>query len=453
MWSEESAVQNTATLLLVDDEPYITNSLRRVLRHNAYHILTAQSGAQALLLMEDNPVDLVVSDARMPEMDGVEFLGEVRTRWPTCIRILLTGYADIDTTVRAINDGSIYRYISKPWHDTEFCQVIAQSLAYRYAEQERLRLQQLTHEQNEALQQLNEGLERRVRERTAELAATAELLDRANAELQRSYVTATEVFSSLINQRLPKSRQTNQEVIALIRAFCAARKLPKKEAHDLEMAAALYNMGKLTWRDEMIALSPDRMRKEERERYRSYPGIGESLLIGLDPAQDAAVIIRHHQERWDGAGYPDGLAGEAIPWGARLLKLAVDTVELQMGMVLSRQMKREEVLKAIPQYAGRLYDPLLCKQFIEVVAAMIDDQDAQDKSILVIATYALEPGMIMAKNLYSAGGTLLLSEGKSLSQALIEKLQRFEDNESASYKVHVRRPEQEKSDFERSCLE
>jgi len=442
MLKEEGAVQEVATLLLVDDEQNVTNSLQRVLRQSAYRILTAQSGAQALRLMEENPVHLVVSDARMPGMDGVELLGEIRTRWPDCMRILLTGYADINATIRAINDGSIYRYISKPWHDGDLCQVIQQSLAHRHAEQERLRLQQLTHDQNRALQQLNESLERRVQERTAELRATADLLDRANAGLQRSYVTATEVFSSLINQRLPKSRQTNQDVIALVRAFCVSHDLPKKDAQDLEMAAALYNIGKLTWRDEMIAIAPERMRKEERERYRSYPSIGESLLIGLDPAQDAAAIIRHHQERWDGAGYPDGLAGEAIPWGARLLKLAVDTVELQMGMVLSRQMKRDEVLKAIPQYAGRLYDPLLCEQFVEVAAAMASDTARKDESILVLETYALEEGMIMAKKLYSAAGMLLLSEDKTLSQNIIEKLQRFEDSESASYKVHVRRPGQ-----------
>src|SRR5690606_19019616 len=117
-----------------------------------YRVLTAQSGADALRLMEENPVNLVVSDARMPGMDGATFLHKAGERWPACIRILLTGYADIDTTIKAINDGSVYRYLSKPWHDDEICQVIEQSLAYQYAEQERLRLQQLTHEQNGALQ-------------------------------------------------------------------------------------------------------------------------------------------------------------------------------------------------------------------------------------------------------------------------------------------------------------
>lgn len=440
---EPSSVETGATLLLVDDEPNITNSLRRVLRRKPYRILTADSGAEALRLMETNPIDLIVSDAKMPGMDGPALLETVCERWPACIRILLTGYADIDTTIKAINDGRIYRYLSKPWHDDEICQTIEQSLAYQYAERERLRLQRLTQEQNDALQDMNENLERRVHQRTEELAATAQLLERANAELERSYVTATEVFSSLINQRLPKSRQTNHDVIALIRAFCLAHKLPEKDARNLEMAAALYNIGKLTWRDEIIALPSDRLDRAQRARYRDYPTIGEKLLMALDPAQDAAVLIHHHQERWDGAGFPDGLAGESIPWGSRLLKLAVDTVEMQMGMRQARQLTREEVLNAITRSAGRLYDPMLCKAFVEVAANLPEDGNDVDESVLTMGTHGLEPGMIMMKKLYSAAGTLLLSEGKTLNQRIINKLQEFEYDEGSSYTLYVRRPDPE----------
>lgn len=443
MLIEHKAVETEASVLLVDDEPNITRALRRILRDKPYQIFTAHSGPEALTLMEQNAIDLIVSDARMPGMDGATLLGKICDRWPASIRILLTGYSDIDATVKAINDGRIYRYLSKPWHDDEVCQVIEQSLAHQYAERERLRLQRLAQAQNEALQQMNESLERRVQERTAELAATAQLLERANSELERSYVTATEVFSSLINQRLPRSRQTNHEVIALIRAFCLAHKLPDKDGRNLQMAAALYNVGKLTWRDEMIAFPSDRLSKEQRERFREYPGIGENLLMALEPAQDAAVLIRHHQERWDGAGYPDGLHGESIPWGARLIKLAVDTVEMQMGMVQARSLTREEALKAIALSAGRSYDPVLCETFIEVATNMPDDETQEDGSVLTLGSHALEPGMILMRKLYSAAGTLLLSEGKVLSQRIIDRLQEFEHDEEVNYKLHVQRPSPE----------
>src|SRR6185312_9808816 len=123
----------------------------------------------------------------------------------------------------------------------------------------RARLQQLTQQQNLALQEANATLEARVLERTQDLARTAELLSVARDHLHRSYITATEVFSSLINQRLPPSRQTNQQVIALVRAFCRAQALPQELTDDLAMAAAFYNLGKLTWTDTLIALPPERM--------------------------------------------------------------------------------------------------------------------------------------------------------------------------------------------------
>ncbi|NQD94089.1 response regulator, partial [Pseudomonas sp. CrR25] len=160
---------HSATLLLVDDEENILKSLRRLLRNEPYQILTASGGEQALQLLDQQPVDLVISDARMPGMDGASLLTAVQQRWPDCLRILLTGHADIGTTIKAINQGQIYRYISKPWDDDELRLIIRQALAFQNSERERERLERLTREQNQRLQELNASLEQRVRDRTAEL--------------------------------------------------------------------------------------------------------------------------------------------------------------------------------------------------------------------------------------------------------------------------------------------
>ena len=111
--------QPAATLLCVDDEANIVSALERLLRPHGYRVLRAQSGAEGLSILAQEAVDLVISDMRMPEMDGAQFLEQVRARWPECVRILLTGYADVDSTVAAINKGEIYRYLAKPWNDQE----------------------------------------------------------------------------------------------------------------------------------------------------------------------------------------------------------------------------------------------------------------------------------------------------------------------------------------------
>lgn len=106
------------TLLLVDDEQNILSSLRRLFRPLGYDILMAKNGREGLEVMENEVVDLVISDMRMPEMDGAEFLEQVAVRWPDTMRILLTGHADLSSAVSAINRGKIYKYINKPWEDS-----------------------------------------------------------------------------------------------------------------------------------------------------------------------------------------------------------------------------------------------------------------------------------------------------------------------------------------------
>ena len=117
----ETALEDArpARLLFVDDEPSILSALKRAFRGKGYEIRSATSAAEGLALLDQEPADLVLSDMRMPEMDGAEFLERVFSRWPDTKRVLLTGYADAGATVAAINRGKIWRYIAKPWHDDD----------------------------------------------------------------------------------------------------------------------------------------------------------------------------------------------------------------------------------------------------------------------------------------------------------------------------------------------
>ncbi|WP_415766638.1 HD domain-containing phosphohydrolase [Pseudomonas sp. ZB1P45] len=428
-------------VLLVDDEESILNSLRRLLRGQPYELLLATSGAQALEIMEQHSIDLVMTDARMPNMDGATLLARIHQLYPTTTRILLTGYADMPTIIKAINEGKIHRYISKPWNDEEMLLTLRQALAHQYSERERQRLEQLTRLQNDQLKSLNITLEKHVAARTAELQQTADMLDLAYEELKHSYVTGTEVFSLLTNLRLPPAKQTNRQIIELVRVYCKLHGLDEGTSRDLTMAAALYNIGKLSWTDSMMTAPADLLHHSDRERYRDYPKQSESLLMTLDPMKDAARLILHHQERWDGSGFPDRLKGEAIPFGSRLLKLAVDFIELQRGLILERQMNSDEALVYIRSYAGRLYDPDLVEDFIQVCAAYLSDVSLADPSVKVLSTREVTAGMILARNLNADNGMLLLNAGKVLNGPLVEKLIAFEAMEGAKYSIFVKVPE------------
>lgn len=167
-------------ILCVDDESSILKSLKRLFMDSEYEILTATSATEGLALLQKNtPIQVVVSDYRMPVMNGVDFLREVCRSWPETVRIVLSGYADTASVVSAINEGEIYKFIPKPWNDDELKVAIANAAERYYLHKQNIELTQALKEKNEALQQINENLERLVQERTQEIVFQ-------NLALQRS---------------------------------------------------------------------------------------------------------------------------------------------------------------------------------------------------------------------------------------------------------------------------
>ena len=140
-----------AAILFVDDETNVLKALRRLFHNEAYVAYFASSGAEGLEILRENAVDLIISDMRMPEMNGAEFLSQVFMHWPETIRILLTGYADLQSTIDAVNKGRIYNYCNKPWHDDELKLLVRNALEQKRLREQRDRLSEIVRQQNTAL--------------------------------------------------------------------------------------------------------------------------------------------------------------------------------------------------------------------------------------------------------------------------------------------------------------
>jgi CheY-like chemotaxis protein len=185
---ERTAMKVPQKLLFVDDEPNVLSALSRLLRRDGHEILTAVGGREALALLEDHDVAVIVSDQRMPAMTGAELLTECRRLRPDSVRIMLTAYADIDATIQAINEGGIFRYITKPWNDDELRWVIQQALAWRAMVAQNRQLLTELQLKNQALAQLNQALEEKVQERTLELRLRVQELE-GKDEITRHMLT------------------------------------------------------------------------------------------------------------------------------------------------------------------------------------------------------------------------------------------------------------------------
>ena len=164
-------------ILCVDDEKNVLRSLERVFLDDGYEIRTALSGAEGLLALgQAGTVQVVLSDYRMPGMNGVEFLSEVRKNWPDTVRMILSGYADTAAIVSAINEGQIYKFIAKPWNDDEIRVAVANAVERHNLGRENRRLAEELQRKNDELTGLNRDLEARVAERTEALSTQNRLL-------------------------------------------------------------------------------------------------------------------------------------------------------------------------------------------------------------------------------------------------------------------------------------
>ena len=167
---------NNHTILCVDDEQNVLSALRRLLRREKYTVLTASSGKDGLELLRKRPIDLIVSDHRMPEMTGVQFLQEAKKISPSTIRIILSGYTEVNSITAAINEGSVYKFILKPWNDEELRSAIKRALEQFDLVKENEKLHEKVMKQNEELKIFNKMLEEKVREKTEDLVLRNEAL-------------------------------------------------------------------------------------------------------------------------------------------------------------------------------------------------------------------------------------------------------------------------------------
>ncbi|MFZ3082187.1 HD domain-containing phosphohydrolase [Rhodoferax ferrireducens] len=427
------------TILCVDDEPNILSALKRLFRGKGWRVLSAEGGQAALALLETQTVDLVISDMRMPEMDGAQFLAQVRVRWPDTVRLLLTGHSDINAIIDAVNRGEIYRYITKPWDDNDIVLIVRQALERQALEHEKKRLEALTKRQNEELKALNASLEAKVEARTTELRIANESLQDANERLKSSFVTSIKVFSTLMEMRGGNLAGHSRRVADLARRMASKLELDSKLVQDIFVAGLLHEIGKVGFADELLNTPVAMMKPEQLDAYRKHTVQAEQLLLPLAELRAASDIITAQFERFDGSGFPAQLAGPNIPIGTRILSLASDYDNMQIGTLTHSRLKPEEAKILIIHSSGQRYDPQVVSAFLEVLSGAARQAAGKENfAEMTVNACDLKAGMVLARDLITPSGLLMLSAEHVLDQRMIGKIITFEKSGGMELIAHIR---------------
>jgi response regulator RpfG family c-di-GMP phosphodiesterase len=364
-----------ATLLFVDDEANVLKSLRRLFHSEPYTTYFATSGAEGLELLQQTPVDMIISDMRMPEMNGAEFLTEVFTHWPDTIRILLTGYADMQSTIDAVNKGRIYNYCNKPWNDEELKLLVRNALEQKRLREERDSLSEIVQQQNSELKELNEQLEDKVEQRTAQLNKAMQHLDLANKNLEKQYVESIKAFSRIIEMR--HGIKSGQSKYIAETALLVAHKLGVKaeQRKNIFYAGLLIQIGKMSLPYTLLEKSYYAIPLADKQSYLKHAVEGEALLKGLTQLKGASTLIRHQYEHFDGSGVPDRLSKQKIPLGARILNVVSDYISYLDGSMTGDGMSVSAAVIQLTSRKRSYYDPDVVDAFVQVLKETVVEEE------------------------------------------------------------------------------
>lgn len=359
-------------ILCVDDEPHVLHAYQRGLR-KLFDIETAPGGAEGLeMIASHGPFAVIVSDMRMPGMDGVQFLASVRQEAPNSVRMMLTGNADQKTAMTAVNEGNIFRFLTKPCPPEDLAKALTAGI-----EQYRL------------------------------ITAEKELLG-------KTLSGTIKVLNEVLSLTNPTAFGHASRVRNLVGQLC--KEMNVQRTWECEIAAMLSQIGCVTIPPDILEkfCHGETLSRSETEMFQSHPEVGRTLVAHIPRLLGVSRIIACQQKCFDGSGRPDDItAGDEIPLGARILKIALDYDAARWA--------RGDEADAITQLASHpeRYDPAV----FAALRAVVGVQESLRRT--EISLKELVPGMLLAEDVWTSDGMVVVAKGQEVSDALCQRIRNF----------------------------
>jgi len=324
-------------ILAVDDEESIRSVLKTILDGEGYICEAAANANEAINRLRENQYDIILTDIMMPGISGIQLLEMVRERDDEIAVIMLTAVNDIDVSIRALKSGA-YDYISKPFRPDDVIISIEMALQKRA-----LILENRDYQRN---------LEKKVLEQSR--------------KIQSSFIKSIEALARTLEAKDSDTRDHSLRVTEYSIRTAEQMELAPAEIENIRVAAALHDIGKIGISDTILD-KDESLRQEERDHIHRHPLIAAQILGPIDELKEIIQLIKYHHENFDGTGYPDGLAGEKIPIGSRIIAVA-DAFDAITSTRPYREAKTELfAVEEIKKYAGRQFDPNVISHFLKAM--------------------------------------------------------------------------------------
>ena len=333
------------TLLVVDDEDAIRNSLRKFLTHQGYEVALAASGEEAMGVLDRQPVTGVLLDVNLPGTSGIDLVPQLLEREPSAAILMLTAVNDATSAALCMRRGAL-DYLIKPIDLVHLSRAISRALERRHAQ---LEGQQLSR-------RLQEESSRRALERATE-----------RADQERISIATLDALVNALEAKDPYLRGHSARVADLSASIAAHLHRSDEEVEVIRAAGRLHDIGKIGIREEVLNKQGP-LTDEEYDHVKRHVLVGCQILAPLMHLQEVIGLVRSHHERWDGFGYPDRLAGEAIPLGARVIAAAEIFDALTTARPYQEPMTAEEAVERMRELVGTALDPSVYEGLEAVVS-------------------------------------------------------------------------------------
>ncbi len=415
---------STPKILVVDDEVSILQAIKRLLRKKSIAVTLANSGEEALSHLKNEHFDLVISDMKMPSMSGAELFTQIASTYPDVYRILLTGFADIDSTIKAINHGKIHRYIQKPWSNDVLFDVINEGLEKSRLKQENVKLQRLLKKQNGLLKELNGNLEKKVELRTKRISLGL-------SRLERDHKATQKVLYNLININPNLDGKFANSVSLLAKRIAKLLELSPQEVHDISYSALICEIGLLGIETSLYAQPFNELNFNQKEEFYEQINIARLILNPAEHLHAVTEIVYNQYEQINGSGV-NKVQEEAIPVGAKIIAIARDYWLLAMGRINGQKMTDSEVRIEMKKLGGIKYDSSILDLLLN------NPQIISNEFIETpVKLDYLEAGMVLKYNIFTHNHMLILPEGHVFTEATISKLKQFDESQGTKLSVIV----------------
>lgn len=406
-------LQRPKKILVVDDNPDVLEAIIFSLSDLNFPIVSFSNPEEALTALKKNDFGVILADQNMPKMSGLELLGEAKKKSPYCSRILLTGAPQLDLAIDAINRGSIYRFLTKPWSQQEIKAAVLNGMNHCKLISANEELQYETKVLNEQLTNANHELQIHLSEITRHKLQ----LDQSNRALQQNLQQCLELCYHITSSFHPLLGEQTKSVVEICKRLAVGSPLNDGEIEQLIVSSWLQNIGLIgISRDILFKYfrTPSEISQEEMDLIKKAPIQAQSLASFNDKLIQVGTIIRSAHERWDGTGYPDRLEKEMIPRPARYLAVAVAYVES------SRNKNRS--LQHIQKESGKAFDPEVVKHFFKT----FKPQDLPSQ-VYEVTIYELRVGMKLASPVRTSSGLLLVSTNHVFDEKSLGKIEHFNE--------------------------